>query len=294
MFSYVLYGFLWAFSFLPFWMLYLLSDIGYFFVYYLFRYRRGVVRTNLHNAFPEKSLREIKRIERKYYHHMVDLSVEFYKIWHMREAVMRERCKFKNPEYPVSYFAGGRDVIAIMGHYGNWEWLSSGGLYFNGPHFLPLYKPLHNKVMDRLTKSLRSRFSAVLIPRNNVIREINRYRTEGRHFMLGFVADQTPNKQNLNFWMTFLNQETPVFRGAEKIAERYDMPVLFIKMQKVKRGYYEAEYIPVCDFPAGLPPGELTKMHTRVLEAIIREHPEYWLWSHRRWKHARSLDTPLS
>jgi KDO2-lipid IV(A) lauroyltransferase len=293
MFSYSLHVFLWAFSFLPFWLLYLLSDIGYFFVYYLFRYRRGVVRTNLHNAFPEKERREIKRIERKFYRHLVDVSVEFYKLWHMPESVIRKRCKFKNPELPLHYLRAGRDVLTILGHYGNWEWLSSSSLYLNDFHFLVLYKPLHDKQMNRLTRFLRAHFGAIPVAKSNMLREINHYCTWKEHFMLCLVADQTPHGSSLDFWMTFLNQETPVYKGAEKIAGKYDMPVLFLKIQKRRRGYYEAEYLVACDHPRALPPGELTERHTRMLETIIRENPEYWLWSHRRWKHKRPNDTPL-
>jgi KDO2-lipid IV(A) lauroyltransferase len=294
MFSYIAYVFLWAFSFLPFGLLYLFSDIAYFFVYYLFRYRRGVVRANLCNAFPEKSLREIKGIERKFYCHLIDTSVEFYKLWRMSASTMRKRCVFKNPEIPLSYLGEGRDVLIILGHYGNWEWLSSFGLYINDAHFLVLYKPLHNKLIDRLTKFLRARFGAVPVPKNDMVREINRCRVDKEKFVLCMVADQTPRGSNSDLWMTFLNQETPVYRGAEKIASKYDMPVLFLGIQKVRRGYYEAEYLVICDYPGKLPSGEITKMHTRVLEKTIRDSPEYWLWSHRRWKHRRSSGTPLN
>jgi KDO2-lipid IV(A) lauroyltransferase len=293
MFSYISYAFSWAFSFLPFWFLYLLSDIGYFLVYHLFRYRRGVVRANLRNAFPGKDPAEIRRVERAFYRHLADLPVEFYKLWHMSEAVARERFTIKNPELPARYLDEGRDILVILGHYGNWEWLSSYGLY-TPARFLVLYKPLHDKTSDRLMKRLRSHFRAVPVPKNNMVREITRCRSEGKRFMLCLVADQTPHGSSLDYWTTFLEQETPVFRGPEKIACKYDMPVLFLKMRKVRRGRYEAEYLPVCDHPAGLPPGELTRRHVRVLEEIIRERPEYWLWSHRRWKHERPLDAPLN
>ena len=220
MFSYVLHVFLWVFSFLPFWLLYLLSDVGYFFVYYLFRYRRGVVRANLCNAFPGKNLREIKCVERKFYQHLVDTSVEFYKLWHVPESVMRKRCVFKNPGLPLDYLNGGRDVLTILGHYGNWEWLSSFGLHMAGTRFLVLYKPLHNRTMDRLIKYLRARFGALPVPKSDAIREINRCRMKKERFMLCLVADQTPHGSSLDFWMTFLNQDTPVYKGAEKISRK--------------------------------------------------------------------------
>ncbi|MDR1273960.1 MAG: lysophospholipid acyltransferase family protein [Odoribacteraceae bacterium] len=292
MFSYLLYAFLWAFSFLPFWLLYLCSDIGYFFAYHLFRYRRGEVRANLRHAFPEKGEREIRRVERKFYHHLLDVSVEFYKLWHAPTRVLRARCVFTNPEVATRYLAAGRSVIAVMGHYANWEWLSLYGLHVDFP-FVALYKPLHDRVMDRLSRRLRSRPGTVLVPKNDVARAVLRYRGEGRAFLLALVADQAPKESSLNFWTTFLNQETSVFKGTERIAVKYDMPVLFLEMRKTRRGHYEAEFHLVSDRPGSLPPGELTRAHTRVLEAAIRERPEYWLWSHRRWKYKRPPGAPL-
>ena len=207
MFSYILYGFIWFISFLPLRILYLVADLNYLLLYYVVHYRRGVVRTNLCNSFPEKSLREIKVIERKYYKHLADLSIELYKLWHMSEASIRKRCVFKNTELPQSYFNEGRSVIGVLGHYGNWEWMSSYGLWETGADFLALYKPIRDKVTDRMMKQIRSRFGAVLVAKDDTLRVIARYRSENRLFLAGFIGDQTPNGRNLNFWMRFLNQD---------------------------------------------------------------------------------------
>ena len=163
MFSYILYGFIWLISFLPLRILYLVADLNYLLLYYVVHYRRGVVRTNLCNSFPEKSLREIKVIERKYYKHLADLSIELYKLWHMSEASIRKRCVFKNTELPQSYFNEGRSVIGVLGHYGNWEWMSSYSLWETGADYLALYKPIRDKVTDRMMKQIRSRCGAVLL-----------------------------------------------------------------------------------------------------------------------------------
>ncbi|MDR1415121.1 MAG: lysophospholipid acyltransferase family protein [Odoribacteraceae bacterium] len=292
MLSYLLRAFLWAFSFLPFGLLYACSDAGYFFVYHVFRYRRGDVRANLRRAFPEKNLAEIRRVERKFYHHLLDVSVEFYKLWHAPARVLQLRCVFTNPGLPLEFVAGGRPVIAVMGHYGNWEWLSLYGLHAGECPFLALYKPLHDRVMDNLSRRLRSRFGMTPVPRNDLARVPPRFRDEGRTFIMGIVADQAPKESNQNFWTTFLNQETPVFKGTEKIAAKYDIPVIFIDVRKPRRGHYQAEFRLLCDHPSRLAPGELTRLHTRALEEAIRRQPEYWLWSHRRWKYTRPADTP--
>ena len=287
MFSYILYVFIWLISFLPFRMLYVVADMNYVLLYYVFRYRRRVVRVNLCNSFPEKSLKEIVGIERKYYKHMADLTVELYKMWHMSEASIRKRCVFRNTELPQKYFDEGRSVIGVLGHYGNWEWMSSYSLWENDADFLALYKPIRDKMTDRMMKEIRSRFGAVLVAKDDTLRVIARYRSEGRLFLAGFIGDQTPNVHNLNFWTRFLNQDTPVLLGTERIARKYDIPVVSVRMRKVKRGYYEVEFVDVCPHPAELEPGVLTEKHTRLLESFIREEPQYWLWSHKRWKHRR-------
>ncbi len=287
MFSYILYVFIWLISFLPFRMLYVVADMNYVLLYYVFRYRRRVVRVNLCNSFPEKSLKEIVGIERKYYKHMADLTVELYKLWHMSEASIRKRCVFRNTELPQKYFDEGRSVIGVLGHYGNWEWMSSYSLWENDADFLALYKPIRDKMTDRMMKEIRSRFGAVLVAKDDTLRVIARYRSEGRLFLAGFIGDQTPNVHNLNFWTRFLNQDTPVLLGTERIARKYDIPVVSVRMRKVKRGYYEVEFVDVCPHPAELEPGVLTEKHTRLLESFIREEPQYWLWSHKRWKQRR-------
>ena len=288
MFSYILYGFVWLISFLPFRVLYLVADLNYLLLYYVIHYRRKVVRTNLCNSFPEKSLREIKAIERKYYKHLADLSIELYKLWHMSETSIRKRCVFKNTELPQSYFNEGRSVIGVLGHYGNWEWMSSYSLWMPREFdFFTLYKPLHNAVADKMMIRLRSRFGAKPVPKNDILRRIVENKRNGRLFLAGFIGDQTPNRANLNFWMEFLNQDTPILVGTEKIARKFGLPVISLKMRKVRRGYYEVDFVDVCSDPGQLEPGELTRIHTRLLERYIREVPELWLWSHKRWKLTR-------
>lgn len=249
-----------------------------------------MVRMNLAHAFPDKSLKELIRIERKFYRHLCDLFVESYHLGHMTEKDIRRRCVFTNPEIIQRYFDEGRSVIAILGHYGNWEWMASYALWMpENIDFFTLYKPLHDKLADQAMFRIRSRFRAKPVPKNDILRKIMENRKAGRLFLAGFIGDQTPNAANLNFWMEFLNQDTPVLLGTEKIARKFNFPVISLRMRKVKRGYYEVDFIDICDKPNTLEPGELTRKHTRQLESEIREVPELWLWSHKRWKHKRVL-----
>lgn len=288
MLSRVLYGLLWGYSWLPLRVLYFFSDLYYLILYYLVKYRRKVVRTNLVHAFPEKSFPEIVEIEKKYYRHLCDLFVEMYRMWHMTEKDIRRRCVFTNPEVIQHYFDQGKSVIGVLGHYGNWEWMASYSLWMSSEvDFYTLYKPLHDPVADRMMRTIRSRFRAKPVPKNDILRKIVENRREGRLFLAAFIGDQTPNAGNLNFWMEFLHQDTPVLIGTEKIARKFDLPVISLRMRKVKRGYYEVEFVDLCAEPNKLEPGELTVMHTRMLEKYICEEPELWLWSHRRWKHVR-------
>lgn len=288
MLSRILYGFLWLCGCLPLRLLYFFSDICYLVLYHVIRYRRQVVCSNLKNSFPEKTQEERLAIERRYYRHLCDLFVETYRMWHIPPEEMRRRCVFTNPEVILRYFEQGRSVIGVLGHYGNWEWMSSFGLWMpDDIDFYTLYKPLHSPEADRMMIRLRSRFGAKPIPRQDILRRIVRNRQDGQLFLAGFIGDQTPNKANLNFWMSFLNQDTPVFVGTEKIARKFDLPVISLRMRKVRRGYYEVDFIDLCATPQQLESGELTRMHTRMLERFIREEPEWWLWSHKRWKHSR-------
>ncbi|MEI3155531.1 MAG: lysophospholipid acyltransferase family protein [Odoribacter sp.] len=286
MLSRILYRLLWLYSWLPLKVQYVFSDFYYILLYYVLRYRRKVVRMNLINSFPEKSLPEIISIEKKFYQHLCDFFVEMYRMWHMSAEEIRRRCVFTNPEVIQHYFDQGKSVIGVLGHYGNWEWMASFSLWMQEEiDFFTLYKPLHDPAADEVMIKIRSRFKAKPVPRRDILRRIVENKRAGRLFLAGFIGDQTPNDDNLNFWMEFLNQDTPILIGTEKIARKFNLPVISLHMRKVKRGYYEVDFIDLCAEPQKLEPGELTRLHTRTLEKFIRETPELWLWSHKRWKH---------
>lgn len=286
-FSYLAYAFCRLLSFLPLWLLYILSDFVFFIIYRVIAYRKKVVNQNLRNSFPEKSSEEIRKIRKEFYHHFCDLFIETIKLWNISEEEILRRCVFKNPDFFESYKAQGKSVIAVTGHYANWEWLSSLALHNIGS-FLPIYKPLHNKVIDKMYIRIREKLGAKTLAKNDTLRTMIKYRNQGDFTVTAFIGDQTPNKKNLHYWTNFLNQDTPILQGTERIAKKLNQAVVYCKMTKIKRGYYEYEFIPIADTPKEMAENEITELHTRMLEDIINENPSYWLWSHKRWKHKKN------
>ena len=286
-FSYLAYAFFRLLSFLPLSVLYIFSDIVFFIIYRIIGYRKQVVNENLRNSFPEKSSEEIRKIRKEFYHHFCDTFVETIKLWNISKKEILKRCVLKNPEIFEPYKAQGKSIIAVTGHYANWEWLSSLALY-NVGDFLPIYKPLHNKVIDKMYIKIREKLGSKTLAKNDTLRTMIRYRNQEKFTITAFIGDQTPNKKSLHYWTKFLNQDTPILQGAERIAKKLDQAVIYCKMTKLKRGYYEYEFIPISDKPKETEENEITERHTRLLENIINENPSYWLWSHRRWKHKRN------
>ncbi|GHV64390.1 lipid A biosynthesis protein [Bacteroidia bacterium] len=288
MMTYILYGFIWVLSFLPMRVLYVFSDFAYYLLYYIIGYRKKTVKQNLKNSFPEKGDDELLSIEKKFYRHLCDVFVEMYKTLHISEKELKKRFVFKNEGVLTRYFEQGKSVIGVLGHYGNWEWGASLKLWVkNDFDYLVVYKPLRNKYLDRMVYKMRSTFGALPVPKNDIFRKIVTERQEARLFLAGFIADQTPSPGNLNFWMDFLHQDTPILFGTEKIATKYGLPVVSVLAKKVKRGHYVVKFVDVCSDPAKLEHGELTRRHIHILEKQIQEAPEFWLWSHKRWKHKR-------
>jgi KDO2-lipid IV(A) lauroyltransferase len=269
--------------------MYILSDITRFFAYYVVKYRRIVVATNLRNSFPEKSAEELKRIEKAYYKHFCDMFLEINYLLHAKEKRLIKMCKFNNIDLLNKYYSEGKSVIVAAGHYSNWEFLSIIASQMN--HILlGVYKPVANKRFEVFINKSRARFGAVPVPMHDAFKTVLDYNKNRKLFFLCLIADQTPARSKINYWTSFLNQDTPVFLGIEKIAIKTNQPVLFCNMQKVERGKYEVEFIPLCENPKETKPFEITELHVRALERIIRKNPEYWLWSHRRWKFKRAGD----
>jgi Kdo2-lipid IVA lauroyltransferase/acyltransferase len=283
---YIIFGFAWTITLLPLQLLYIFSDIFFLFIYYFPGYRRKVVRTNLSNSFPEKSPDEIKSIEKKFYHHFCDLFIETFKLLHLGNKQILERMKMTNPEVFEELYTSGRSIVLVLGHYNNWEWLVSIPL-LTRLKMVSIYKPLSNKHFDRLMNHLRGRTGMILTPMSQVVREVIRMKNEKTPAMFAFITDQTPPGNELHFWTNFLNQDTPVFLGAEKIATKFNMAVVFLNIRKIKRGYYTYTAELLFDDASTVTDHGITEAHVRRLEEIIRENPENWIWSHRRWKHKR-------
>ena len=281
---YLALPFLYLVSLLPARALYLLSDFFYLLVYRVFGYRKNVVTTNLEKSFPGKSAAEIDRIRRDYYRYFCDLTLETLKTLSLPPA--KAESFFKHAETSVleEFFNKKQSVILVMGHLGNWE---LAGAYFSQLPLHPLYviyHPLANEHFDRLFYKMRSRFGTGLYAMKDTFKGMLKNRK--RATATAFIADQTPSPANAH-WMTFLNQDTPVFKGTEIIAKKLDYPVIYISVIREKRGLYSLHTELLTEHPNELAENQLTEMHTRRLEQDIIRYPETWLWSHRRWKHKK-------
>jgi KDO2-lipid IV(A) lauroyltransferase len=270
-------------SLFPLTILYLLADLTYYLLYYLIGYRRKVVEENLTNAFPEKSKEELTAISKKYYRHLSSLMVEIIKMSAMSSAELQRRIQFKNLHLMQNYLDAGTGVLGCSAHYGNWEWGTLALQLQIRAEIYPIYKPLSNVAFDNWFNGIRSRFGNHMIPMRQTLRALTESKNRPTIFL--FATDQTPQKSETSYWLDFLHQPTAILPGLEKIAIRTNRPIFYLKSKVIRRGYYEVECIPLCMEPVLTKEMEITALHVRMLEEVIREDPAYWLWSHRRWKH---------
>lgn len=272
---------------LPFSVLYFLSDCVYYLIYYLVRYRRAIVRKNLTESFPEKSEQEIILIEKKFYKFFTDNIFESFKMATISRTEMSCRMKFKNIDAVNSVLNEGKSISLYLGHYGNWEWISSMPLHLKeGVVAAQIYHELHNDDMNRLILNNRGRMGAVNVEMRKTARYINELSIQNKVSIIGFIADQSPKKQDSRHFIPFLNHNVPVLTGTEKITKHYGFEAWFIKVRRVKRGYYETEFVKMHDSPKSLPDFELTSIYFNMLENMIKVAPELYLWTHNRFKHA--------
>ena len=280
--SYIGIFFLYLLSLMPFWFLYLVSDLLFLLIYYIIGYRRKVVEQNLANAFPQKSIEERKDIERKFYHHFCDIVVETVKTISISPQQLAKRVTQANPELVNKLLDTDRKLVGVAGHYCNWELLALAITSIVNKKFMIIYKPLSNSIFDRFFIRTRSRFKGIPVAMKLVLRKMVELKNEP--FMTVLLGDQTPTRHESTYFTTFLNQPTPVFLGVEKMAKSFNTLVYFCDMRKVKRGYYTYTVVPLVEEPSKTASYEITKAHVKYLEKVINEQPEYWLWSHRRWK----------
>jgi len=275
-------------SLLPHRVLYFLSDVMYLVVYRVVGYRKEVIYTNLRNSFPEKTEDELREIMRKYYHHMCDLVVESLKNFTISKKEADKRMTPRNAELPNSYFEKGKSLVFIGGHYGNWELYGVAVPLTIKHKMLALFTPLKNKFFDEKIRKSRSKFGLLMLSSEEIREQLELHKDQLTATI--FASDQSPRKGQRAYWTTFLNQETGVQFGAEKFARQYNMAVITGGIFKVRRGYYEVHYQLICENPSELPEGEIMERFTRVQEDIIKKQPEYWLWSHKRWKYKKPLE----
>lgn len=277
---------------LPFRVLFIISDILFFLLYYLIGYRRKVVQENLEKSFPEKSAKEIAEIRRKFYIHLCDLGLETIKFSRMTVAEIDERLKVNNLEIYDEYCKQGTSIILLGMHHNNWEW--SGSIQrFIDAQYLVVYNPVRkNKELEKFILETRERFGAKSIQVNHSVRTALAFNNAKRPGALILAADQTP-PANSQFWTTFLNQETAFFTGPMKIAVKTNQPVVLHHTRKIGRGKYEVFHYKLIENPAEYQDHEILLAYVQKLEEIIKSEPEYWLWSHRRWKHKRPENTPI-
>jgi KDO2-lipid IV(A) lauroyltransferase len=251
-------------------------------LYYIIHYRRDVVQENLRNSFPEKTTKELRHIEREYFKYLADLILETIKTISISEKEIKRRVVATNPELLKHYLEQSKSIITVSGHYCNWEYAALNFSAANDVKFMIIYKPLTSLVFDEFFIKIRSRFGGEPVSMGQTMRKMIAYKNERTVSVL--VGDQTPVRAEANYFTSFLNQETPVFLGIEKLAILVDDVVVFYKMQRVKRGYYSYTIIPLIENAKETALHEITEAHVRCLENIICENPQYWLWSHRRWK----------
>lgn len=277
---------------LPFWVIFGLADIFYVLLFYVFRYRRKIVHENLTRSFPEKSEKEIRKITIKFYHHLSDIGLETIKFSRMTEKQIDDRLKIHNLDIYEEYYQQGKSIIVLGMHHNNWEWSGSMQRFIKA-QFLVVYNPVRkNKALERFILDTRERFGAKSIPVNHSVRIALAFNHAERPGSLMLAADQTP-PPNSQFWTTFLNQETAFFAGPMKIAIKTNQPVIMHHTRKVGRSRYEVFHYKLVENPAEVKPEEILMAYVRKLEEIIHAEPEYWLWSHRRWKHKRPANNNL-
>ncbi len=275
-------------SLLPLRIHYMLSDFIYLFIYKIAHYRLAVVRGNLSSSFPEKSEEELRQIERRFYHWFCDYIVETVKMFSMSRRQIKKRMIFEGIEQINEDLSKGRSVTVYLGHYCNWEWITSLGLHIPPEGTAAqLYHPLESKLVDRLFLYSRSRYNAKCLEMKEAFQILAGWQKQGRYSVTGYISDQVPGFSSMHYWPMFLNHDTPTYTGAERIARILNTPVYYFDIFRPKRGYYVAKVIKMCDDPKKQPKFWMTEQYYRLLENSIKRAPEFWLWSHNRWKRTR-------
>lgn len=285
------YPFIWFISILPFRLLYLLSDITYFIIYKIVGYRVKTVRLNLALCLPERTDAERKIIEKEFYHYFCDSFFEMAKSLTISDKEIKKRFIFENPEVLERYEAKGKSVVMLTSHYGSYEWLLVMNRLFKTYKGFGIYKRIGNPHFDKLVRKIRGRFSAELVDKNDVIPVMRQNHRKGILGVYGFISDQSPRPKSAIHWADFFGMNVPVHAGGELLAKKLGMNIMFANVERTGRGYYKCTFTEFDEDPKTYPNFELTDLFLKMLEDQIRKAPQYYLWTHKRFKH-RKNDPP--
>tara|TARA_Y100000385_G_scaffold79868_1_gene81411 strand:- start:1982 stop:2854 length:873 start_codon:yes stop_codon:yes gene_type:complete len=282
----LIYPLLWLVSILPFRLLYAVSDMLFFLLYHVFRYRKKTVEDNLKLVFPEKSESERKQITKEFFHHLCDMILEAIKSMNISVEDMKARFKFTNIEVIHDYEKRQKSIALMCAHYGSWEWIFILQAYTSHLTFA-IYKKLNNVYFDKLVRKIRARYDSYLITTKESINVLVENKKKGLITINGFAADQSPKKEKAYHWNTFMGIEVPVHTGAEMLAKKLDMPVVFFSVKRIRRGFYETTFQTLAEHPNEFKDYEITDQFLKLVENQIHEAPQYYLWTHKRWKHRK-------
>lgn len=289
---YILYAFLWLLMWLPLPLLYPLSDVCALLMYHVLRYRRKMVRRNLVSCFPDKSPKEIKRVEWQIYRNFVDVMIESMYSIHMSKKEIRKRLTYSGEEVLDQALAKKQACFIMTSHSGNYEWLTGAKLSFEKDYnYFTIYRALSNKHFDKVMMDVRQRRGNQNIEMHDLMRKLDDNHRRGVTGFYGMIADQKPSPKNPHrwYWTTFLGLDTPFLTGTEYLARKYDYAVIYARMTKLGRGRYHCHLEMLCDEPNATAPGDITEMYARRLEQDIQASPSIWLWTHNRWKYRKDL-----
>lgn len=279
----LIYPFLWVISILPHTLFYAFSDFAFFFVYHIFGYRRKVVQHNLNLVFPNKPKTEIHRIEKAFYKHLCDTFLEMIKSMNLSKEAVLKKYDVVNPDL-LREIEKERSIIILCSHYANWEWNVSINNYVNSKGYA-VYQKINNTYFDAFIRKVRAKWNTTLITQSQTAKTVIQNHKDNVRATYGMVSDQSPQAHRAQYWSNFMGIKVPIFNGGEALARKAGLAVVFLKVSKVKRGHYKAEFIPIALNAEETKAHEITNVFLQLTEAQIREKPEHYLWTHKRWKH---------
>lgn len=281
----IVYPLVWLISILPFRILYFISDLFFFIIYYIIGYRKKVVYENLKTAFPKKSDLEIKKLTKKSIHHFTDFIFESIKTFTISEKAIKKRFKYNNLQLLKEIENQNRGIVLTGFHYANWEWI-----IYLAKHIslepLVAYTRISNPYFEKIVKSSREKFGARFIKNSDFKKELEKAHKTGKNVILGLLSDQSPIFQKAKYWTNFFNKKVPVYVGAEELAKKYNLTVVNFKTNRVKRGYYEIDFEIITKKPNNFKNYQITQKYLKIAEKHIKKQPEFYLWTHKRFKHA--------